>query len=418
MVPRFFAALLSMVIATVVFVPRSSRAGENLNVQDWLGQPGVRLVAVEFYATWCEPCMKAMPRWKALKEKYAAQGLRVVVVNTQDPDGGCRALPFVPDETVCDLSGSVADGFRLQGKLPSAFLWSWQGNLLVAKGHIDEIEKAVETYFQTAPRVLVEAAVDLPNGLKAAVAERLTEAGKVVVLASEEERAAIELAKRTQQGARYDEKLTCEIGKEVPPNALLKVNRVQQRGAGAFLNVGLYDLKSGCLLASASTEWYADFRRMTQDAVSKLERKLKRSDGYEKPTGASSSVADADPSRGAAAKERNASEKVYPMRTAGWWTLGAGAALMAGGGAMAFVANAQGDDVRSAYDACVRDAAASCASKASIDSAVRANTFANLGLYGGAALALLGTYWLFDEPSKDRINVRLGFSSVSFGGSF
>jgi len=37
--------------------------GQNsLQVADWLGRPNVRLVAVEFYANWCQPCMKAMPR--------------------------------------------------------------------------------------------------------------------------------------------------------------------------------------------------------------------------------------------------------------------------------------------------------------------------------------------------------------------
>jgi thiol-disulfide isomerase/thioredoxin len=144
-----FAVLLAFVLAVA-----PAQAGENLNVQEWLAQPGVRMVAVEFYATWCVPCMEAMPRWKALKEQYGRQGLRVIVVNTQDPDGACRSLPFVPDETVCDLEGHLSDAFKLQGKLPAAFLWNWQGNLLVSKGHIGEVEKAVETYLREAPRVV------------------------------------------------------------------------------------------------------------------------------------------------------------------------------------------------------------------------------------------------------------------------
>ncbi len=70
---------------------RSAQAGESLQIGDWLARPGVRLVAVEFYATWCKPCMEAMPRWKALKEKYYKDGLRVIVVNTQDPEAGAGA---------------------------------------------------------------------------------------------------------------------------------------------------------------------------------------------------------------------------------------------------------------------------------------------------------------------------------------
>jgi thiol-disulfide isomerase/thioredoxin len=271
-------------LAIALLLARPSSAGDTLNVQDWLSQPGVRLVVVEFYATWCKPCMDAMPRWKALKERYASQGLRIVVVNTQDPDMACRALPFVPDETVCDLSGRVADRFNVQGKLPSAFLWSWQGNVLVAKGHIDEVEKAVERYMAEAPRVVIEAGKDVSPVVTNEVRERLTEDGKVIVLAGAAEQAAIEAAKKAAQGARYDEKLNCEIGKEVPPNALLKVNKVSQAGASTFLNVGLYDLKTGCLLASASSEWQSDLRRLTQDATGKLLRKLKRQEGHQMPT--------------------------------------------------------------------------------------------------------------------------------------
>ncbi len=275
---------LALVASCALLVARPAAAGETLNVQDWLAQPGVRLVAVEFYATWCKPCMEAMPRWKRLKEKYASQGLRVIVVNTQDPDGACRALPFVPDETVCDLEGHIADGFKLQGKLPSAFLWSWQGNLLVSKGHIDEIERAVEAYLQDAPRVIVEPSKDVPADAVVALRDRLTDDGKIQVLAGAAEQEAIEAAKRAQQGARYDERLACEIGKEVPPNALLKATRVAQ-GKSAFLNLSLYDLKGGCLLAAASSEWAEDGRRVAQDAASKLLRKLKRPDGMQQPAG-------------------------------------------------------------------------------------------------------------------------------------
>lgn len=55
-----------------------------MDLKGWLGQSGVKLVAVEFYATWCKPCMKVVPKWKALHEKYRARGLRLIVVSVQD----------------------------------------------------------------------------------------------------------------------------------------------------------------------------------------------------------------------------------------------------------------------------------------------------------------------------------------------
>ncbi len=405
---RSLRAALALAALLFVFAPKAANAGENLNVQDWLARPGVRLVAVEFYATWCKPCMDAMPRWKALREKYAAQGLRVIVVNTQDPDGGCRALPFVPDESVCDLEGHVADSFRLQGKLPSAYLWSWQGNLLVSKGHIEEVEKAVEAYFQAAPRVVVEPSPEVDASLATLVRDRLADDGKVQVLASAEEQAAIEAAKKAQLGARYDERLQCEIGKEVPPNTLLKMSRVSQ-GQSAYLNLGLYDLVGGCLLASASSEWSADARTTTRDVTGKLLAKLKRPDGLQWPV---SRVAERP--LGDRADDGGAWK-----RSAGWWTLGTGAALLATGATFAVIAKGTGDDLNATYKDCATTGR--CATKGELDEADRQSLLGNIGLFGGAAASALGAYFLLTAPSAEPargVRVDVGARYLGFRGSF
>ena len=287
MTRTFRAALAAAVLFALALVVPSNEAhaSEDLDVKSVLARPGVRLVAVEFYATWCEPCMKAMPRWKALKEKYYRQGLRVVVVNTLDPNAGCRSIGWVPDETVCDLEGTVSENFQLKGQLPAAFLWSWQGNLLVKAGHVEEVEIAVEKYLGAAPRVTVELGSDVPALVASAVKEALADGGKVQVLAGDDERRAIDDAKRKQQGARYDEKYACEVGKELPANSLLKITRVAQ-GKSAFLNVGVYDLVGGCLEAQASASWDSDAKTMAREAVGKLVQKIARPGGLQMPSGA------------------------------------------------------------------------------------------------------------------------------------
>ncbi len=292
MTRTFRAAVASAVLfAFALVVPSSeAQASEDLDVAKVLARPGVRLVAVEFYATWCEPCMKAMPRWKALKEKYSKQGLRVVVVNTLDPNAGCRSIGWVPDESVCDLEGTVSENFQLKGQLPAAFLWSWQGNLLVKAGHIDEVEKAVEQYLGAAPRVSLEVGEGVPPAVAAAVKEALLDGGKVQVLAGDEERRAIDAAKRKSQESRYDEKYACEVGKELPPNSLLKISKVAQ-GKSAYLNVGLYDLAGGCQVAQASTSWDGDARSMAREAASKLVQKIERPGGLQMPAQAKAAPA-------------------------------------------------------------------------------------------------------------------------------
>ncbi len=57
-----------------------------INVESWLrGQPLMsfqpgKVYIIEFWATWCMPCMAAMPHLVQLQEKYEDSGLQVVGV--------------------------------------------------------------------------------------------------------------------------------------------------------------------------------------------------------------------------------------------------------------------------------------------------------------------------------------------------
>ena len=44
------------------------------------------MVALNFWATWCPPCLKEVPEFVSLQEKYRAQGLQFIGIALQKPE--------------------------------------------------------------------------------------------------------------------------------------------------------------------------------------------------------------------------------------------------------------------------------------------------------------------------------------------
>ena len=136
--------------------------------------------------------MQAMPKWKALREQYRDQGLRVIMVHTQDPGKPCgEGVSDFADDVVCDEKGYMANWLRVRESLPAAFLWSWQGNMLVKTGHFEKVETEVKNYLTSVPRVSIEAqgldgqpSRDLRDWVKG----ELQRASKFTLVVTDEER--------------------------------------------------------------------------------------------------------------------------------------------------------------------------------------------------------------------------------------
>jgi len=247
-------------VVTVLTLGWSAEAAssEGLDVGEWLGRPGVRLLAVEFYATWCEPCMKAVPKWKLLHKEYKDRGLRLIVVSVRDPDAASCDMPgWTPDASVCDLDGTLAKSWGVELKdgsmsLPAAFLWSWRGNLLVRKGHIAEVESAIKSELRELPRVFVDP--DMDGTARQLVRSELSRTDKVVVVADEKEKKKLGELRDGSHGIQYDEELACDVTAQLPANSLLKGSFVGTRDGKRFM-LSLLSAESFCLVKSAGVHW-------------------------------------------------------------------------------------------------------------------------------------------------------------------
>ena len=100
-----------------------------------LGDYHGRVLVVDFYATWCEPCRKSIPNLIAIQQKFASEGLQVVGLNVGGPDDRVKVSKFAadlrisyplgfPDKTLTDLF------FVGDQTIPQTFVFDRDGQLV------------------------------------------------------------------------------------------------------------------------------------------------------------------------------------------------------------------------------------------------------------------------------------------------
>lgn len=93
-----------------------------------------KVTLINFWATWCPPCVKEMPSLQKLSSEYGARGLTVIGVNMDDDPAGVLA-PFMAKHQITfpsyiDPKGEIAEQIGVSG-LPLTLVVDRERKLLL-----------------------------------------------------------------------------------------------------------------------------------------------------------------------------------------------------------------------------------------------------------------------------------------------
>ena len=117
--------------------------GKRISLDDLSG----KVVLVDFWATWCEPCKKSFPKYQELYVKYKASGLEIAAVSVDDEKGGIPAFAKSHGAKFpvgWDNGKKIADQYKPEN-MPTAYVIDKNGVVkFVHKGYHDGEEKELE----------------------------------------------------------------------------------------------------------------------------------------------------------------------------------------------------------------------------------------------------------------------------------
>ena len=123
-------------------MPKAGAVAPEIAAKDWLNQSTAptltalrgQAVLVEFWATWCGPCLQCIPHLNELQKKHAGQGFKILSFTEQNRPGIEKFIQRTPMIYAIGLeSDETFDRYGVSG-IPQAFLVdragkiAWEGN--------------------------------------------------------------------------------------------------------------------------------------------------------------------------------------------------------------------------------------------------------------------------------------------------
>ena len=114
-------------------------------------------MVLDFWATWCKPCLQSLPELEAIHRKYAPRGVTVVGVSVDSPRNFAKVRPFAQRlgltfPVVLDDDARLQQLFQVRG-MPTSVVIAPDGSIVrVKQGYLPGDDAAIEAALDTLSR--------------------------------------------------------------------------------------------------------------------------------------------------------------------------------------------------------------------------------------------------------------------------
>ncbi len=130
-----FSAVFALLASSPVFsaqAPDFKLDGRNKTVQ--LSQYRGKVVYVDFWVSWCQPCRKSFVWMNEMQSRYGDSGLKIIAINlNESKNDAIKFLKKIPAsfEIAFDPKGKTAQTYQIKA-MPSSFIIDRKGNIVQA----------------------------------------------------------------------------------------------------------------------------------------------------------------------------------------------------------------------------------------------------------------------------------------------